>query len=113
MEMAGSLAAAVVFFLIGLIISTIIIFVVTKLLGEREGLETALPAALVGAIIYALAYFFLGHGLFAALIAGFVWLLALGGLYNMSWLKALGVALIVWIVAILVGLFLPTVVGPL
>jgi hypothetical protein len=111
--MAVTLLAAAVFFVVGLIISSIIIFLVTKLLGESEGFETALPAALVGAIIYALAYYFLGHGLFAALISGFVWLLALGGLYNMSWFKALGVAVIVWIAAAFVGIVLPTVVGPL
>ena len=64
-------------------------------------------------IIYALAYFLLGHGLLAALIGGFVWLLALGSLYSMGWLKALGVAVIVWIVAAIVGFVLPTVVGPL
>jgi len=30
----------------------------------------------------------------------------------MGWLKALGVAVIVWIVAAIVGFVLPTVVGP-
>jgi uncharacterized membrane protein len=111
--MVGTLAAAAIFFVVGLVVSTVIIYVVTKLFGEREGMETALPAALVGTIVYALSYYFLGHGLYAALISGFVWLLALGGLYNMSWLKALGIAIIVWIAAAFVGLVLPTVVGPL
>lgn len=111
--MAVSLADALIFFLVGLIISTIIIYVVTKLLGEKEGIGTALLAALIGTIIYALAYYFLGEGLLAALIAGFVWLLALGGLYSMGWWKSLGVAIVVWIVAFLVGFILPTVVGPL
>jgi len=111
--MAVSLAATVVFFIVGLITSTIIIFVVTKLLGEKEGVGTASLAALAGAIIYALAYYFLGQGLLAALIGGFVWLLALGSLYSMGWLKALVVAIIVWVVAAIVGLVLPTMVGPL
>lgn len=111
--MAVSLLGAAVFFVVGLVVSSIIIFVVTKVLGEKEGFGTALGAALVGAIIYALSYFFLGQGLLAALISGFVWLLALGGLYNMSWLKALGVAVIVWVAAFVVGLVLPTVIGPL
>jgi hypothetical protein len=111
--MAVSLLGAAVFFVVGLIVSSIIIFVVTKLLGEKEGFGTALPAALVGAIVYALAYFFLGQGLLAALVSGFVWLLVLGGMYNMSWLKAFGVAVIVWIAAAFVGLVLPTVIGPL
>jgi hypothetical protein len=110
---AGSLIATVVYFLVALIVSAIIIFAVTKVLGESEGMETALPAALAGAIVYALSYFFLGHGFYAAVISGFVWLLALGGLYNMGWFKSLGVAILVWIAAALVGLVLPTVVGPL
>ena len=111
--MAVSLAATAVFFVVGLIVSTIIIFVVTKLFGEREGVGTSVLAALVGAIIYALAYFFLGHGLLAALIGGFVWLLALGSLYHMGWLKAFVVAVIVWVLAAIVGFVLPTAIGPL
>jgi len=109
----ATLGATVVFFIVSLIISAIIIYVVTKLFGQKEGIGTALLAAFAGAIIYALAYFFLGQGLLAALIGGFVWLLALGGLYQMGWLRALGVAIIVWIVAAIVGFVLPTVVGPL
>lgn len=111
--MSATLEETLLFFLVGLIVSTIIIYVITKLFGEREGVGTAILAALIGAAIYALAYYFLGEGLLAALIAGFVWLLALGGLYNMGWWKALGVAVIVWVVAFIVGLILPTVVGPL
>jgi len=107
------LVETLIFFLVGLIVSTIIIYVITKLFEEKEGGGTALLAALVGTVIYALAYYFLGEGLLAALIAGFVWLLALGSLYNMGWWKALGVAIVVWIVAFLVGFILPTVVGPL
>jgi len=109
----ATLVATAVFFIVGLIISAIIIYAVTKLFGEREGIGTALLAALAGAIIYALAYYFLGQGLLAGLIGGFVWLLALGSLYKIGWLKALVVAVIVWIVAAIVGFVLPTVVGPL
>ncbi len=58
--MAVSLAATGLFFIVGLIISAIIIFVVTKLLCEREGFGTAPLAALAGTIIYALAYFLRG-----------------------------------------------------
>lgn len=111
--MAVSLLAAAVFFLVALIVSAVIIYAVTKLLGEQEGMDTALPAALIGAIIYGLTYFFLGHGLLAAVISGFVWLMAIGSLYNMSTFKALGVAILVWIAAAFVGVVLPTVVGPL
>lgn len=109
----ASLLQAGIFFLVGLLVSTLIIFIITKVSGEREGLGTALLAALIGAVIYAVAYFLLGHGLLAGLIGGFFWLLALRSLYRMGWFKSLGVAIVVWIVAIIVGLFLPTAIGPL
>lgn len=108
-----SMLDTAVFFLIGLIISTIVIYVITKISGETEGFGTAFLAALIGSVIYALAYFLLGQGLLAGLIGGFFWLLALGSLYKMGWFKALGVAIVVWIVAIIVGFFLPTAIGPL
>ncbi|MDD1743076.1 MAG: hypothetical protein LUO85_00450, partial [Methanomassiliicoccales archaeon] len=107
--MTATIGQALIFFIVGLIISTIIIYVITKMFGEKEGVGTAILAALVGAAIYAVAYYFLGHGLLAALIAGFVWLLALASLYSMGWWKALGVAIVVWIVAFFVGFILPTV----
>ena len=78
--MAATLEQAILFFLIGLIVSSVIIYVITYLFDEEEGMGTAILAALVGAVIYALAFYFLGEGPLAALIAGFVWLLALGGL---------------------------------
>jgi len=108
-----ALLGAVVFFVIGWIISAIIIYFVTKLFEQSEGIGTAFLAALVGAIIYALAYFFLGSGLLAAVVAGLGWLIALASLYDMSGLRSIAVAVVVWIVAVVVGLFLPTVLGPL
>ena len=103
----------VIFFVIGWIISAIIIYFVTKLFEQSEGFGTAFLAALVGAIIYALAFFFLGSGLLAAVVAGLGWLIALAALYDMSGLRALAVAVVVWIVAVIVGWFLPTILGPL
>ena len=111
--LAGSLLGAVIFFVIGWLISAIIIYFVTKLFEQKEGFGTAFLAALVGAIIYALAFFFLGSGLLAGVVAGLGWLIALAALYEMSGLRALAVAVVVWIVAVIVGWFLPTVLGPL
>ena len=105
-----------ILFLISLIISAIIIYFVTKIFGEeKEGFGTALLAAFIGAIIYAAAYYFLKPelGWLASLIGGIAWLVALGFLYGIGWLKALGIALIVWIIAAIVGIFLPTMIGPL
>ncbi len=110
--MTNDLTSAIIYFLIALIISTIIIYVVTKAFGEKEGIGTAIIAALTGAVIYALAAFFLGGGIIAAVLAGIVWTIAIASLYNMGWLKAIITAVIVWIVAIVVGMFLPTLGGP-
>jgi hypothetical protein len=106
------LSIVVLNFVFSLVVSTIIIYIVTKILGEKEGLGTAVLAALVGTIVYAGAYFFLGTGMLAAVIGGVAWLIALGSLYKIGWLKALLIAIIVWIVVSLLS-FLPTVMGPL
>jgi hypothetical protein len=108
----GILITAILF-AIALIISTVIIYVVTKLLGETEDLKTALIAALIGTVIYAVAYFLVGQGLIAAIIGGIAWLIALQHLYKIGWLKSLAIAVIIWIVTAIVGWFLPTLTGPL
>ena len=94
-------------FLISLVISAIIIYAVTALFGEDEGAGTALAAALIGAIIYGLAYFFLGNGLWAAVLGGIGWVIALGSLYDIGWLKAAVIAVFVWIIATIVSWILP------
>lgn len=99
--------------LVALVISTIIIYVVTKFMGEKEGLGTALVAAVIGTVVYIIAYLLIGNGLLAAVLAGIVWLLALKGLYKIGWVKALIIAVIIWIFATIIGYFLPTLQGPL
>jgi carbon starvation protein CstA len=94
-------------FLISLIISAIIIYLITALFGEDEGGGTAILAALVGAIIYGLAYYFLGNGLLAAVLGGIGWVIALASLYDIGWLKAAVIAVIVWLVATVVSWILP------
>lgn len=100
-------------FLISLVVSSLIIFLVTKLFGEKEGFGTALWAALAGSIIFTLASYFIGTGWIAALIGGVAWLIALGGLYSMGLIKSFVVALIIWALATLISHVLPTVTGPL
>jgi len=103
-------------FVISLVVSTIIIYAVTKIIGEKKGekkgLGSAVLAALSGAIVYTGAYYFLGTGLLAAGIGGIVWLAVLGSIYEIGWLKALLIAIIIWFVVSILS-FLPTVVGPL
>ena len=113
--MADLTLSTVILFLISLFVSAIIIYIVTKIFGEKEGFGTALLAAFIGAIIYAVTYYFLRPelGWLASLIGGLAWLIALRGLYSIGWLKALGIAIIVWIIAAFVSFILPTVTGPL
>lgn len=110
--MANEFLSAITF-VIGLVISTIVIYIVTKLFGEKEGIGRAFLTAIVGSIAYSVVYFLLGNGWLAAIVGGIVWLIALRGLYDIGWLKALAIAVIIWIAATVVGLLLPTAPGPL
>lgn len=111
-----------ILFVISLIISAIIIYIVTKIFGETEGFGTALLAAFVGAIIYTAVYYIFGSiselaGLkwVASIVGGLGWLVALRFLYSIGWLKALGLAIVIWIISAVVGYFLPSLAttGPL
>jgi len=102
-------------FVISLLLSAIIIYIVTKISGEKEGFSTALLAAFVGAILYTVLYYVFGQvpelaGLkwVASIIGGIGWLLALRKLYTIGWLKALGLAIVIWIISAIVGYFLPS-----
>jgi len=106
------LVPTILSFIIALVVSTVIIYIVTRLLGEREDIKTALLAAVIGTVIYTIVYYLIGHGLIAAVIGGIAWLLALRYLYKIGWLKSLIIAVIIWILASIVGWFLPTLGGP-
>jgi len=108
-----TLLPAVISFLVSLIVSAIVIYVVTKMFGGKGGIGTAFLAALVGAVIYSVAFYFLGGGTLASVLGGVAWLIALGSLYKIGWLKALVIAIVIWVAALLVGIVLPTVAGPL
>ena len=99
-------------FLIGLVISTFLIYVVTKLMGEKEGLKTAFFAALLGSIMFGIVTYVFGYGFIAAAIGGIIWLISLKWLYNTGWLKAILIAVVIWIVVSIVGVFLPTFPNP-
>jgi hypothetical protein len=110
--MASEVWSAIVF-VVGLAISTIIIYITTKMFGQKEGLGRAFATAVIGTVVYSVAYFVFGTGWIAAIVGGFVWLIALRGLYDIRWLRAFVIAIIVWIAATIVGLLLPTAPGPL
>ena len=103
----------IIVFLLGLLISGVIIFFVTKLFGENKGIGRAILTALIGTIVYTAAYHLIETGWIAAIAAGIVWLIALGSLYKIGFLKSLVVSVVIWILATIVGMFLPTASGPL
>lgn len=101
-------------FIVGWIISTIIIFLITRYaFREEEGVGRAALAAVAGTVIYSISYYLLGTGILAAVIGGIVWLFALRSLYKIGWLRALLIAIVIWVVATIVGFFLPTLGGPI
>ena len=106
-------ANSIIFFLVGLVISTVVIYLVTLLLGRRRSIKLAIFTAVIGSIVYGIAYILLGNGFLSAVLGGIAWLLALKSIYRMSWLKALIVAVIIWIITTAISTFLPTAIEPL
>ena len=98
-------------FVISLLVSTVVVYFTTKFFGEKEGIGTAVLAAVMGALIYSVAYAF--TGIFASLVGGIAWLLALQWLYKIGWMRSLLIAVVIWILAAVVSLALPTLTGPL
>ncbi len=109
--MTNHLLSALIF-IVGLVISTIIIYITTKLFGQKKGIGRAFVTALIGTLIYFVAYYILGNGLISALVGGIIWLIALKMLYNIGWFKAFVIAVVVWISATIIGFLLPTLPGP-
>ncbi len=68
--------------------------------------------AIIGSLIYAIVHVLLGNVLLAAILGGIAWLLALKGLYKIGWIHALIMAIIIWIIASIVGVLLPTAPRP-
>jgi hypothetical protein len=110
-NMTNDLLSALIF-IAGLVISTIIIYITTKLFGQKEGIGRAFVTALIGTLIYFVVYYIFGNGLISALVGGIIWLIALKVLYNIGWFKAFVIAVVVWISATVIGFLLPTVPGP-
>ena len=103
---------SVLTFIVGLVISTIIIYVTTKLFRQKEGIGRAFVTALIGTLIYFVAYYIFGKGVISSLVGGIIWLIALKVLYSIGWFKAFMIAVVVWISATVIGFLLPTVPGP-
>jgi predicted neutral ceramidase superfamily lipid hydrolase len=104
---------SVIMFIIGLLISTLVIYVVTVITRHRRSIKLALFTAIIGSVVYGIVYLWLGNGFLSAVLGGIAWLLALKAIYHMGWLKALIIAASIWIITSFIGVLLPTATGPL
>ena len=105
-------ASSILIFLIGLVVSTLVIYIASRFVGTRRGLKVAFFTAIIGSIIYAIVYILFGNGLLASILGGIAWLLALKSIYRIGWLHALIMAIIIWVLTALVAMILPTAPGP-
>jgi predicted neutral ceramidase superfamily lipid hydrolase len=106
-------ASTIIQFLIVLLVSTVVIYVATLFLRQKRSVKLALFSAIIGSIVYVIAYTRSEDPLISAILGGIAWLLALRIIYRMGWLKALIVAVIIWIIIYLIDGLLPTTIGPL
>jgi len=104
---------SVIIFIIGLLVSTLVIYLVTSITRHRRSIKLALFTAIIGSIVYGIVYLWLGNGFLSAILGGIAWLLALKAIYHMGWLKALIIAVSIWIITTIIGVLLPTATGPL
>ena len=65
----------IIVFVISIVISTVIIYFITKVLGEREGIKYAFFAAISGSIIYGIFNNLIGNNSITSIIEGALWFL--------------------------------------
>ena len=104
-------ANSIIVFLINLLVSTLVIYLVTLFMRQRRSMKLALFTAIIGSIVYEIAYAVLRNGFLSAVLGGIAWLLALKAIYHMGWLKALIVAIGIWIITTIIGVLLTPVIG--
>jgi hypothetical protein len=61
-------ATSIIVFLVGLLISTLVIYLVTLFMGQRRSVKLALITAVIGSIVYGIAFFVLGSGFLSAVL---------------------------------------------
>jgi hypothetical protein len=110
--METSNASSILIFLIGLLISTVVIYLSSLFLGTKRSFKLAFFTAIIGSIIYAIAHYLLGNGLVPAVLGGLSWLIALKTIYKIGWIHALIMAIVIWVLTSIIGILLPTAPGP-
>lgn len=118
--MAGSVASAVLIWIIGLIVGAIGINVGARLMIDRAtGFRRAIITAAIGAFVWAILSFFVGWiPLIGPLLMLIVWIGIINWQYPGGWGTALGIGIAAWIVAFVIvylvsltGAIAPTAVG--
>jgi hypothetical protein len=104
---------SIILFLVGVLISTVVIYLVTLILRQRRSLKLAFFTSILGSIVFGISYAIFGNGFASAVLGGIAWLLALKTIYRMGWIKSLIVAVVIWIITTAIGTLLPTAIGPL
>ncbi|ABL78512.1 conserved hypothetical protein [Thermofilum pendens Hrk 5] len=96
-------------FLVGWIVSGIAVWLALKLFPGKQKAES-IPGAFLTALIGALIFwvFKVLHIPFGTLLAILVWLYALRKIQGVGWLGAAVLAVLVYLINALFGLFLPT-----
>ncbi len=92
----------IIIFAIGWIISALAIHVSAIIVGARKNFSTALWTALIGAIIFTL--FNLISWILTP-IAVLVWILVLMKMYDIGLLKAIALAVIIYVVLVILSMF--------
>lgn len=95
-------------FLIRLLISGLIIYLATMLVGKKKRMKTAFITAISGAIIFSVAHYVIDPVMVASILGGIGWLLALQHFYNIGWFRSLVVAILIWFIADIVSSIIPT-----
>ncbi len=97
-------------FVIGLLVSAVAVRLALKIFPfkqKRESFGGALLTALVGAVIF---WIFTAIKIpFGTLIALILWLYALKKIQGVGWLGAIALAILIYIINAIFGLFLPTI----
>ena len=97
-------------FVVGLLVSGVAVWLALKIFPSKQEMESfggAIVTALVGVIIF---WIFAAIRIpFGTLIALILWLYALKRLQGVGWLGAIALAILIFIINAILGLFLPTV----
>lgn len=105
-----ALASSLVGLIVGFLVSTAAVWLALKIFPgrqRREDLAGAALTALVGALIFWAIHAIVRIPLLGGVVAFFVWLYALRKIQGVGWLGAFALAILIWIINGLLGLFLP------